>query len=159
VALIGSIGPATPKPLQVPRLVEWPRQWAVASGVPARAGILAFARLAFNGAPPDGWASRAYAVIGARGVVHTFSEEAVQMAPASLQVAPLAQVPVTIVHGTADRLSPVIAAEDLKRRVPSARLVTVADGSHMLPATHPALLRDELIDLVRRTGGTCQSPS
>ena len=159
VALIGSIGPATPAPLQVPRAVEWPRRWAVASGLPARAGIRLFARLAFNAPPPEGWVSHAYAVVGASGVVHTFSEEAVQMAPASLHVAPLAQVPVTIVHGTADRLSPVVAAEDLKTRVPSARLVTVPDGSHMLPTTHPALLRDELIDLVRRTGQACQSPS
>jgi hypothetical protein len=51
----------------------------------------------------------------------------------------------------------VIAAEDLKRRVPSARLVTVRDGSHMLPNTHPALLRDELVALVQRTGRVCQS--
>jgi pimeloyl-ACP methyl ester carboxylesterase len=159
VALIGSIGPATPKPLQVPSIVEWPRRWAVASGVPARAGILLFARLAFNESAPNGWASRAYSVIGASGVVHTFSEEAVRMAPASLRVDPLTQVPLTIVHGTADRLSPVLAGEDLKRRVPSARLVAVPEGSHMLPTTHPALLRDELLDLVRRTGDACQSPA
>ena len=81
------------------------------------------------------------------------------MDPASLQVAPLSQVAVTILHGTADRLSPVIAAEDLKRRVPSARLVPVPEGSNMLPNTHPALVRDELVDLVRRTGGTCQPAS
>ena len=49
----------------------------------------------------------------------------------------------SIVHGTADRLSPVIAAEDLKRRVPSARLIAVPDGGHMLPNTHAALLRDD----------------
>jgi pimeloyl-ACP methyl ester carboxylesterase len=156
VALLGSIGPATPQPLQVPRAVEWPRRWLVASGLPARAGIMIFGRLAFNDSPPEDWVSHAYAVVGASGVVHTFSEEAWRMDPSSLQVAPLAQVAVTIVHGTADRLSPVIAAEDLKRRVPSARLVTVRDGSHMLPTTHPALLRDELAALVRRTGDVCQ---
>jgi pimeloyl-ACP methyl ester carboxylesterase len=159
VALLGSIGPATPPPMQVPRAVEWPRRWAVASGLPARAGILAFARLAFNASPPEGFTSHALSVIGASGVVHTFSEEAVRMAPASLPVRPLARIAVTVVHGTADRLSPVIAAEDLKRRVPSARLVTVPDGSHMLPNTHPALIRDELVDLVRRTGDACQPAS
>lgn len=157
VALLGSIGPATPRPMQVPEAVEWPRRWAVASGLPARAGILLFARVAFNASPPDGFTSHALSVIGASGVVHTFSEEAVRMDPPSLQVAPLAQVAVTIVHGAADRLSPVIAAEDLKQRVPSARLVTVPEGSHMLPNTHPALIRDELVDLVRRTGDACQS--
>lgn len=159
VALLGSIGPATPPPLQVPRAVEWPRRWAIASGLPARAGIPFFARLAFNGPPPEGFSSHALSVIGASGVVHTFSEEAVRMDPVSLQVAPLSRVAVTIVHGTADRLSPVIAAEDLKRRVPSARLVTVPDGSHMLPNTHPALIRDELVDLARRTGDACQPAS
>ena len=159
VALLGSIGPATPPPLQLPRAVEWPRRWAVASGLPARVGILAFARLAFNASPPDGFTAHALSVIGANGVVHTFSEEAVRMDPASLRVAPLSQVPVTIVHGTADRLSPMIAAEDLKRRVPSARLVPVPEGSHMLPNTHPAVIRDELVDLVRRTGSACQPAS
>jgi pimeloyl-ACP methyl ester carboxylesterase len=156
VALIGSIGPATPLPTQVPRAVEWPRRWVVAAGVPARIGIQVFARLAFNSSPPDGWASHALSVVGASGVVHTFSEEAVQMDPASLPVMPLAQVAVTIVHGTADRLSPVITADDLKRRVPSARLVTVPAGSHMLPNTHPELVRDELVRLVRRTGDSCR---
>jgi len=160
VALLGSIGPATPQPTQVPRAVEWPRRWAMASGLPARVIIGLFGRLfAFNSSPPEGWTSHAYAAVGASGVVHTFSEEAIQMDPASLRVAPLAKVAVSIVHGTADRLSPVIAAEDLKRRVPSARLVTVPDGSHMLPNTHAALIRDELVDLVRRTGGACQPAS
>ena len=63
-----------------------------------------------------------------------------------------------MVHGTADRLSPVIAADDLKQRVPSARLVTVPAGSHMLPNTHPELVRDEILDLVRRTGDSCRQP-
>ena len=81
------------------------------------------------------------------------------MDPASLDVAPLARLAVTVVHGTADRLSPFRAAEDLKQRVPSARLVAVPEGSHMLPNTHPALIRDELVDLVRRTGDACQPAS
>lgn len=158
VALLGSIGPATPQPTRVPRVVEWPRRWAVEAGLPARAGILMFARLAFNSSPPDGWPSHALSVIGAPGVVHTFSEEARRMDPASLRLAPLAGMPVSIIHGTADRLSPVSTAEDLKRRLPAARLVTPPDASHMLPDTHPSLLRAELVDLASRTGHACRPP-
>jgi pimeloyl-ACP methyl ester carboxylesterase len=159
IALLGSIGPALSRPMQLPSVVEWPRRWAVASGLPARAGILVLSRLAFNAAPPEGFTSHALSVIGASGVVHTFSEETLRMDPASLDVAPLARLAVTVVHGTADRLSPFRAAEDLKQRVPSARLVAVPEGSHMLPNTHPALIRDELVDLVRRTGDACQPAS
>ena len=78
------------------------------------------------------------------------------MAPASPSVSPLADIAVSVVHGAADAISPVAVAQDLRQRLPAAHPVTVPDGSHMVPNTHPELVRDELVRLVRRTGDSCR---
>jgi pimeloyl-[acyl-carrier protein] methyl ester esterase len=46
-------------------------------------------------------------------------------------------VPLTMVHGTADAVVPLAAAESLQQRH-DARLILIDDGSHALPCTHPA---------------------
>jgi pimeloyl-ACP methyl ester carboxylesterase len=54
------------------------------------------------------------------------------------------RVPVTIVHGSSDRIAPLATADDLHRRLPRSALVAVAGGSHMLPNTHAALIVNEV---------------
>jgi pimeloyl-ACP methyl ester carboxylesterase len=61
-------------------------------------------------------------------------------------------VPVLVLHGTADRNTPYAIAEDLSRSIPGAALVTVAEGSHMLPATHPDELAEAIHGFVSRGG-------
>ena len=53
------------------------------------------------------------------------------------QITPPAPVPFTMVHGTADAVVPLAAAEFLRDRH-DANLIMIEGGSHALPCTHPA---------------------
>lgn len=50
---------------------------------------------------------------------------------------PHIEVPVLIVHGTADVMTPFYLAEEMARRIPDAELVAVPGGAHTLPAEDP----------------------
>jgi pimeloyl-ACP methyl ester carboxylesterase len=54
------------------------------------------------------------------------------------------ELPVLVIHGEDDRLSPVDIGRELARRAPRAKLLVVPGGSHVLPITHADLLADEI---------------
>jgi non-heme chloroperoxidase len=53
-------------------------------------------------------------------------------------------LPVLVIHGEDDRLSPIEVGRELARRAPRAKLVSVPGGSHALPITHADLVADEI---------------
>lgn len=64
-------------------------------------------------------------------------------------------VPVTIVAGEADRMTPQRVAEAMADRVPEARLVLVPGATHVLPVEAPEIVAAEvhrMLDRLRPTG-------
>lgn len=65
------------------------------------------------------------------------------------------EAPVTIVHGTRDRIAPPAHARDLARSIPGANLVAVEGASHMLPQQRPGQVAEAIANAagsVRATG-------
>jgi non-heme chloroperoxidase len=64
---------------------------------------------------------------------------------------PKIDVPLLIIHGTADRILPYnLTAAKLQKAVPKSRLVTVEGGSHALPWTHADLINRELLSFMEQ---------
>jgi pimeloyl-ACP methyl ester carboxylesterase len=59
------------------------------------------------------------------------------------------RVPTLVLHGAADPLLPVACAQDSARRIPGARLVTIAGMGHDLPAAAVERLLPPLLDHLR----------
>lgn len=53
-------------------------------------------------------------------------------------------VPVLILHGTHDVMTPLALAEEMGRKIPAAELVAVEGGAHTLPAEDPVLIASEM---------------
>lgn len=53
-------------------------------------------------------------------------------------------VPVLILHGTRDVMTPFALAEEMARRIPGAKLVGIEGGAHTLPAEDPDLIAKEI---------------
>lgn len=53
-------------------------------------------------------------------------------------------VPVTIVTGDKDLMTPPATAEHIHRAIPQSRLVVIKGGTHYTPVEYPAILVDEL---------------
>jgi pimeloyl-ACP methyl ester carboxylesterase len=51
---------------------------------------------------------------------------------------PKIDVPVLIVHGTADPFTPLVVAQDMEREIPGAKLVVIDGAAHTLPIEYPA---------------------
>ncbi|MGY1845617.1 alpha/beta fold hydrolase [Modestobacter sp. SYSU DS0875] len=66
--------------------------------------------------------------------------------------APALTVPVTVLHGSRDREVSRGDAERLVERIPRAELVEVPEAAHMLPLTHPDLVAETVLTMVRRAG-------
>ena len=62
-------------------------------------------------------------------------------------------VPVTIVTGDRDLMTPPSTAEHIHRAIPGSRLVVIKGGTHYTPVEYPALVADELGRLLDRVPG------
>jgi pimeloyl-ACP methyl ester carboxylesterase len=69
------------------------------------------------------------------------------------QVLPSIAVPLTIVAGDRDLVTPPAASERMHRAVPQSRLVVIRGGTHYTPAEYPGILVDELARLLDRVPG------
>lgn len=54
------------------------------------------------------------------------------------------RIPVLIIHGTADVMTPFALAEEMGKRIPSAQLIKVSGGAHTLPIEDPAMINAEV---------------
>ncbi len=54
------------------------------------------------------------------------------------------RIPVLIIHGTADVMTPVALAEEMERRIPGAQLIKVKGGAHTLPIEDPTMINAEV---------------
>lgn len=55
------------------------------------------------------------------------------------------KVPTLVVHGQSDQLVPHANGEDLARRIPGARLVSIPNASHIMFTDQPGAVRDALL--------------
>jgi pimeloyl-ACP methyl ester carboxylesterase len=62
-------------------------------------------------------------------------------------------VPVSIVTGDKDLMTPPATAEHIHRLIPGSRLVVIRGGTHYTPVEYPAILVDELGRLLDRVPG------
>jgi pimeloyl-ACP methyl ester carboxylesterase len=58
------------------------------------------------------------------------------------------EVPVLIVHGTADPFTPLQIANEMAERIPDAKLVPIEGGAHTLPIEYPDEITTELVPFV-----------
>jgi pimeloyl-ACP methyl ester carboxylesterase len=63
------------------------------------------------------------------------------------------EVPVSIVTGDKDLMTPPSTAEHLHRAIKGSRLVVIEGGTHYTPVEYPAILVDELARLLERVPG------
>ena len=68
-------------------------------------------------------------------------------------VLPTIEVPVAIVTGDRDLMTPPATAEHMHRRIRGSRLVVIEGGTHYTPVEYPAILVDELGRLLDRVPG------
>lgn len=65
------------------------------------------------------------------------------------------KIPVLIIHGTLDVMTPMSLAEEMHRRIPGSELVAVEGGAHTLPAEdHDLIYREVRRFLHKRVDGT-----
>jgi non-heme chloroperoxidase len=63
---------------------------------------------------------------------------------------PRIDVPTLVMHGDADRIVPITASGNRTAKlVKGARLVTVKDGPHCIPWTHPEIVNPELVNFLK----------
>ena len=62
-------------------------------------------------------------------------------------------IPVTIVTGDKDLMTPPATAEHIHRLIPHSRMVVIKGGTHYTPVEYPAILVDELGRLLDRVRG------
>jgi len=62
-------------------------------------------------------------------------------------------VPVTVVTGDRDLMTPPATAEHIHRSIPSSRLVVIKGGTHYTPVEYPDVITDELGRLLDRIPG------
>lgn len=96
---------------------------------------------------PDGFAERTQAMLALPGTLTAFIAEE-QRSDLSVLHPERIRVPALVLHGTDDRLVPIAVGEDLAKRLPSAELLRLPGGSHMLPVTDPDLVAGALHALV-----------
>jgi pimeloyl-ACP methyl ester carboxylesterase len=151
VLLLGSLGPARPANPSADRVLiatEPIQRWGIASGFLARPGMRQMGRLAFSGEAPDWWPGHTLSMLALPGAVHTWVMETKYLDVTVLHPEAVT-APVFVLHGSEDRMVPPAVGADLQRRLPRSVLTEVAGGSHMLPNTHPDLVREKLEELIR----------
>src|SRR5204862_7210092 len=62
-------------------------------------------------------------------------------------------IPVTIVTGDRDLVTPPSTAEHIHRSIAGSRLVVIKGGTHYTPVEYPAVITDELGRLLDRVRG------
>lgn len=74
-------------------------------------------------------------------------------------VLPTITVPLTVVTGDRDLMTPPSTAEHIHRAVPHSRLVVIRGGTHYTPVEYPGVIVDELGRLLDRVPGWERDPS
>jgi pimeloyl-ACP methyl ester carboxylesterase len=69
------------------------------------------------------------------------------------EVLPTITVPISIVTGDRDLMTPPSTAEHMHRTIPGSRMVVIEGGTHYTPVEYPAVLVDELGRLLDRVAG------
>ena len=148
LVLVGSVGALERAPRERGWLerafdTETITSWGLRAGFVARPGTLVAGDAAFSGAIPDWWPDQMISLLALPGVVHTFMMERTHRRD-DLLAPETRRVPVLILHGDDDRLVPFAIAEDAATRIPRARLLPVAGGSHGLPNTHADWMAEQI---------------
>jgi pimeloyl-ACP methyl ester carboxylesterase len=150
---VGSTGPelddeGSPSGIEEMMRSDWGHaviRWAARIRPLARAAARAELINAFSSedAIPEGWSDYIVAMITQPGTLVAFAREMERSDPSALEPEKI-RVPTLVLHGTDDRRVSYAVAEDLDRRLPRSKLVPFFEGCHMLPATRPARVADEI---------------
>lgn len=92
---------------------------------------------------PPGWLERTEAMLALPGTLRALVRETQRFDRRALRPERLHE-PVLILHGADDHDVPLAEGEDLSHRLAGSELLVVPEGSHMLPATHPDLVADQI---------------
>jgi pimeloyl-ACP methyl ester carboxylesterase len=154
--LVASIGPGIDERDTVPKLPSWLVEFVAGpvygwvSAVPPFSRRLseALRGAAFHPDPiPDWYRVQSDANFGRPHTRNAFRSEGRDLGgEADLDPAPIDR-PILILHGTEDRLAPPFVAEANHARAARSELRWIADGSHMLPITHAAVVADAIREL------------
>ena len=68
-------------------------------------------------------------------------------------VLPTIDIPVTIIAGDRDLMTPPASSEHMHRAIPNSRLVVIKGGTHYTPVEYPQIITDELGGLLDRVPG------
>lgn len=68
------------------------------------------------------------------------------------------QIPVSVVCGREDKVTPPEMSQEAAELIPGAQLRWIADAGHMVPLEQADALADELLQLARRAGLSTPSP-
>jgi pimeloyl-ACP methyl ester carboxylesterase len=130
-----------------PALLEWIASVPPLGRAMTRDGVAN----AFSGeaAIPAGWVERTEAMLALPGTLRSLVLEMRRYRPADLQPEAI-EAPVLILHGSADRDTPLAEGKALHERIAGSTLEVVQGGSHMLPATHTALVAERIHDFAAR---------
>ena len=152
LVLIGSVGPAFGPASEdwTGRVARSPLgrplfRWIAAVPPLGRPLVESSIAEAFSGPQhvPAGWIERTQAQLALPGTIDAWIAEEQRLDRTRVEPERVA-APTLVVHGADDRLVPPRVGEDLARRIAGAELLLVEGGSHMLPATHAALLADRI---------------
>ena len=69
------------------------------------------------------------------------------------EVLPTIGVPISIITGDRDLMTPPSTAEHMHRMIPGSRMVVIEGGTHYTPVEYPSILVDELGRLLDRVPG------
>jgi pimeloyl-ACP methyl ester carboxylesterase len=166
LVLVAAVGPAQPRsdePLDrilrspvAPAIFAWVRSIPpLARSMTEQSLVQAFAG---RDAMPPGWVAYTQAMLALPGTLAAFILEA-QRADESILRPDALRVPALIIQGTADTHVPPAVADDLHRGLAGSELVTIPDGSHMVPVTHADLLAEKIDTFLHARSGQTDGPA
>ncbi len=142
LVLVGSVGPTYAEhveepPLFIRLLYSGPARAWIARVPPASQGMAALvSQAAFSFQEmPEWWLPQLVANVGRPHARATSASEGEQQDWSELDPARV-PVPILVVHGSEDLFVPLAVGEDLAAAAREGELVTIDEGSHMIPITH-----------------------
>ena len=162
LVLLASVGPGIADRERVPSAPDWIAEfiagpvfdWVFSVPPLSRRLGAAYQRVAFEPSPVPAWyAEQTTANFGMPYTRESFRSEGRDLGGEADLDARQIELPILIIHGTADRLAPPFVADANHERARDSRLDLVPAGGHMLQITHASYVADAIRDFAGSAGG------